>query len=128
MTVYLPIPLRIIRRWPYALGVLFLLYAWAIPEPHAFNNAAVDRATWAIGGLLLIWSGIRPHRGPRLTAMLGAVGLFAVRVTVLAAYPSTLTTGRILAGAVLWSMLALLVVAATLTLEIIDTPARLAEQ
>lgn len=116
---------RIVRLWPFVLGVLFLLYAWAIPEPHAFNNAAVDRSTWAVGGLLLLWSGLQPRRGPRIIAMCGAAGLFVVRVTVLAAYPSDLSTGRILAGAVVWSMLTLLVIVVTLASEIIDTPARL---
>lgn len=116
---------RVVRFWPFALGALFLLYAWAIPDPHAFNNDAVDRATWAIGGLLLLWAGLRPQRGPRIAAMLAAVGLFVIRITVLAAYPSSLTAGRVLAGAVVWSMLAVLVVTATLASEVIDTPSRL---
>lgn len=118
---------RAIRLWPYVLGVLFIAYAITIPEPHAFNNAAIDRATWAIGGALLLWAAVHPTRRWRLIAMLAAVALCAIRITVLAAYPSTLTAGRITAGAVVWSMLGILIVCITLASELIDSPARLNE-
>lgn len=116
-----------VRFWPFVLGALFLLYAWAIPDPHAFNNAALDRTSWAIGGLLLIWSGVHATRATRVVAMLAGVGLFVVRITVLAYFPSDLSLSRVLAGAVVWSMLTALIVAITLASEVIDTPSRFSE-
>lgn len=114
-----------VRHWQYLVGALFLCYSIAIPDPHAFNNATVDRLTWAVVGVLFIWAGFRPARGPRVVAMLAAVGLCAVRVTVLAYYPSDLSTGRILAGAVVWTTMAALLIVATFASEMFDTPARL---
>lgn len=119
---------RFMRWWPYLVGCLFLAYAWVIPDPHAFNNAAVDRSTWALAGLLLLWSGLHPQHGPRLSALCATVGLCAVRITVLAAYPSSLTPGRIATGAVVWTTLAVLITFLTLASEIIDAPTRLFEQ
>lgn len=119
---------RFMRWWPFIVGCLFLAYAWAIPDPHAFNYAAVDRATWAIGGLLLLWSAFDCRTTPRLTALCAAVGLCTVRIVVLAIYPSTLTAGRIVAGAVVWTTLAVLITFLTLASEIIDAPKRLFDE
>lgn len=116
---------RFVRRWPFVLGALFLLYAWAIPDPHAFNNAAVDRTSWALGGLVVILSGLHTSRRSRIGAMCAACFLFVVRITVLCFYPSDLTAGRITAGVIVWLMLTMLVVFLTLASEIIDAPARL---
>jgi hypothetical protein len=115
---------RLIRRWQYLVGLLFIVYAAVIPDPHAFNNASIDRATWAVAGLLFLWAGLHPTRAARLTAMLAAVGLFAVRVTVLCYYPSDLSTARIAAGAVVWTTMTALLIVSTFASEMFDTPAR----
>lgn len=116
---------RFVRLWPFVFGVLFLVYAWAIPDPHAFNNAAVDRLSWALGGFILIVSGVHASRRMRIAAMCAACFLFIVRITVLCFYPSDLSTGRITAGVVVWLMLTAAIVFLTVASEITDAPGRL---
>lgn len=116
------------RPWPFFLAPLMVAYALVIPDPHAFNNVGIDAAIWFGAGLVLIYSGLRPSQTSRLLAMCAAQFVFIVRALVLVFVPSDLSTARIAAGVIVWTMLFTLILFLTLASEIIDTPGRLDAQ